>query len=98
MIVRRGDSPVLNQMRDDILEYHPQIRIVDAPNFYNTAIFNECEQMNYLIETLDVWADVHPSLVTLPMEWDYEIPYGIIYSKRPSKAVAEFIDIIRSAS
>ena len=98
MIIRRGDSPVLNQMRDDILEHHPQIRIVDAPHFYDTAIFNECEQMDYLMETLDVWADIHPSLVTLPMEWNYEVPYGIIYSKKPSKAVAEFIDIIQKAS
>ena len=95
MIVRRGDSTVLNQMRDDILGDHPQIRIVDAPNFYDTSIFNECEQMNYLMETLDIWTDIHPSLVTLPMEWTYEIPYGIVYAKNPSNAVKEFIEIIQ---
>ena len=94
MIVKRGDSTVLNQMRDDILEEHPQIRIMDAPNFYDTAIFNECERMNYLMETLDIWADIHPSLVTLPMEWEYEIPYGIVYAKKSSKAVKEFVDVI----
>ena len=94
MIIRRGDSSVLNQMRDDILENHPQIKIVDAPNFYDTSIFNECEQMNYLMETLDIWTDIHPSLVTLPMEWDYEIPYGIVYAKKPSKSVKAFIDVV----
>ena len=97
MIIRRGDSTVLNQMRDDILENHPQIRITDVPNFYDTSIFNECEQMNYIMETLDIWADIHPSLITLPMEWDYEMPYGIIYAKKPSRAVTEFIDIIQNA-
>ena len=96
MIIRRGDSSVLNQMRDDILENHPQIRIVDAPNFYDTSIFNECEQMNYLMETLDIWTDIHPSLVTLPMEWEYEIPYGIVYAKKPSRAVTDFIEIIQN--
>ena len=96
MILRRGDSSVLDQIRDDILENHPRIRIVDAPNFYDTSIFNECEQMNYLMETLDIWADIHPSLVTLPMEWEYEIPYGIVYAKKPSKAVKEFINIIQN--
>ena len=95
MIIRRGDSSVLNQMRDDILENHPQIKIVDAPNFYDTSIFNECEQMNYLMETLDIWKDIHPSLVTLPMEWQYEIPYGIVYAKNPSEAVKDFIAIIQ---
>ena len=97
MIIRRGDSSVLNQMRDDILGNHPRIKIVDAPNFYDTSIFNECEQMNYLMETLDIWTDIHPSLVTLPMEWEYKIPYGIVYAKKPSKAVTEFIDIIQNA-
>ena len=94
MLIKRGDSSVLNQMRDDILEHHPQIRIVDAPNFYDISIFNECEQMNYLMETLDIWADVHPSLVTLPMEWEYAIPYGLIYAKKPSKEVRAFVDVI----
>ena len=97
MIIKRGDSAVLNQMRDDILEHHPQIRIADAPNFYDTSIFNECERMNYLMETLDIWADIHPSLVTRPMEWDYEIPYGIVYAKKPSDAVKKFIEAIQSS-
>ena len=94
MVLKRGDSSVLNQIRDDILDNHPQIRIADVPNFYDTSIFNECEQMNYLMETLDIWADIHPSLVTLPMEWDYEIPYGIVYAKKPSREVKTFVDAI----
>ena len=94
MLIKRGDSTVLNEIRDDILERHPQIRIVDAPNFYDTSVFNECEQMNYLMETLDIWADVHPSLVTLPMEWDYEMPYGIVYAKKPSKSMKAFINAV----
>ena len=94
MLIKRGDSTVLNQMRDDISEKHPQIRIVDTPNFYDTSVFNECEQMNYLMETLDIWADIHPSLITLPLEWEYEIPYGIVYAKKPSKAVKTFVDVI----
>ena len=98
MMIKRGDSTVLNQMRDDILVNHPLIKIVDAPNFYDTSIFNECERMNYLMETLDIWADIHPALVTLPMEWEYEIPYGIVYSRKPSMAVKDFIEIIQNLS
>ena len=97
MMVRRGESAVLNQMRDDILESHPRVKIVDVPNFYDTSIFNECEQMNYLMETLDIWTDIHPSLVTLPMEWEYKVSFGIVYAKKPSKAVSEFINIIQNS-
>ena len=97
MLIKRGDSPVLNDMRDDILRNHAGIKIVDAPNFYDTSIFNECERMNCLMETLDIWADIHPSLVTLPVEWEYEIPYGIVYAKNPSEPVTEFIDVIQKS-
>lgn len=94
MLVKRGESPVLNQIRDDISINHPQIRIIDVPNYYDTSVFNECEQMGYLMETLDIWADIHPSLMTLPMEWEYEMPYGIVYTKKPSRYVAEFVKMI----
>ena len=97
IMIKRGESPVMNQMRDDILENHPNLRIQDTPNFYDTSIFNECEQMNYLMETLDIWTDIHPSLVTLPMEWEYEIPYGIVYAKHPSNTVKKFIKIIQNS-
>ena len=39
---------------------------------------------------------MYPSSVTLPMEWEYEIPYGIVYAKKPSKTIKEFIEIIRN--
>ncbi|MCM1296306.1 MAG: LysR family transcriptional regulator [Muribaculaceae bacterium] len=97
MIIRSSDTPVLSQMRDDISENHPQIKIADVSNFYDTSIFNECERMNYLMETLDIWADVHPSLVTLPMGWEYKMPYGIVYAKSPSKVVRDFIAVVRKS-
>lgn len=96
MMVKRGDSPVLNQIRDEIVTNHPKVKIVDVPNYYDTSIFNECERMNYLMESLDIWEDIHPSLITLPMEWEYEMPYGIVYTKKPSRSVTEFIEVIRS--
>lgn len=94
MLVKRGDSPVLNRLRDEIETSHPKITISDTPHFYDTNIFNECEQTGCLMETLDIWADVHPSIVTIPMTWDYKMPYGIIYAKHPSEAVEAFVEKI----
>ena len=94
MLVKRGDSPVLNKMRDELETEHPQITVIDTPHFYDTSIFNECEQMGCLMETLDIWRDVHPSIVTIPMNWDYKVPYGIVYAKRPSETVTTFISKI----
>lgn len=97
MLIKGGDSPILNQIRRDISNNHHEIKITDIPNHYDTSVFNKCEQMNYLMESLDLWRDIHPSLLTLPMEWEYEMPYGIVYSKKPSKTVEQFIKIIKNA-
>ena len=94
MLIKRGDSPVLNSMRDEILREHAGIEIIDIPNRYDTSIFNECERLNCLMETLDIWVDVHPSLLTLPMEWRYAMPYGIVYAKEPEEAMKAFISRI----
>ncbi|MCM3728822.1 LysR family transcriptional regulator [Neobacillus cucumis] len=98
VLVKRGESLVLDRLRDEIEAKHPEINIIDTPNFYDADVFNKCEQMNYVMETLDIWAEVHPSLVTIPVEWDYEIPFGIVYANEPSKAVMAFIDAINKAN
>ncbi|MCM1400366.1 MAG: LysR family transcriptional regulator, partial [Clostridium sp.] len=95
MLVKRGDSPVLNRLRDEIETKHTKISVLNIPHFYDTNIFNECEQTGCIMETLDIWKDVHPSIVTIPMEWEYKMPYGIVYAKQPSEQVQAFINIIQ---
>lgn len=95
LLVKRGDSPVLNRMRDELEAEHPRITILDTPHFYGTSVFNQCEQLGCVMETLDIWRDVHPSIVTIPMEWDYQMPYGMVYAKRPSQPVRKFVQILR---
>ena len=97
LLIKRGESYVIDAIRDDILRDHQRIEIVDFERYYDISTFNLCEQQGYLMETIDVWAGLHPSLVTVPVNWKYEMPYGILYSKRPSDPVKEFIDIISRA-
>ena len=94
MLLKTEDTPVLTKLWMDIQEHHPEITLVAMDRFYNTDSFNECESSGYLMESMDIWKDVHPGLITLPMEWTYTIPYGIIYSKRSSKIMREFIQHI----
>lgn len=96
MLVKRGDSPELNRLRDEIETKHPNISILDISHFYDTNVFNECEQTGCIMETLDIWKDVHPSIVTIPMEWEYKAYYGIVYAKQPSEPMQAFINIIQN--
>ena len=97
MLVKRGDSSVLNKMRDEIETNHQEITILDTPHIYDTSIFNECEQTSCLVETVDIWKDIHPSIVTIPMNWEYKMPYGIVYAKYPTKTVTTFINKINDS-
>ena len=97
MLVKRGDSPELNRLRDEIETKHPNISILDISHFYDTNVFNECEQTGCIMETLDIWKDVHPSIVTIPMEWGYKTYYGIVYAKQPSEPMQAFINIIQNS-
>lgn len=93
LMVERGDTSYIDALRDDIITNHPEIFIVDVPS-YDTSIFNICERVNHPMITIGTWAEVHPSLVTIPCEWSYTVPYGLIYPCAPSPAVTRFVDIL----
>lgn len=93
MLVREGASPVMDAIRADA-SVHPGVNIVDAPSFYTLNTFNTCAGEGFLMETLDAWEGIHPGIVTLPMEWSYAVPYGIICGKEPASHVASFVDAI----
>lgn len=38
-----------------------------------------------------VWESLHPSLVTVPVDWKYEIPYGVIYALDANAETRAFI-------
>lgn len=95
MMVRRGDSPSVDRVRDEI-ERHPAIRIEDTPQFYDLEVFNRCVQTRQPLMTLDCWADVHPSLVTLPVDWDFTIPYGLLYQLDPVPDVARLVELAKA--
>ena len=98
LLVKRGESYLLDEMRDEIHRIHTSVHVVDFDGYYDLSAFNLCEQRGYLMETLDMWATLHPSLTTTPVNWDYEMPYGIIYAKTPSDTVKTFIDAISKAT
>lgn len=96
MMVKQGDSDTVDAIRAEILK-HPQIHIADAPQFYDIEVFNQCEQSQNLMVTIECWKDVHPALVTLPVDWDHPIPYGILYAKEPDADVTHFIETVKKA-
>lgn len=97
MLVKQGSSPIMDQIRSEISNNHPEMSIVDAPGFYSIETFNDCERRSVLMETLVAWDGLHPGFVTLPMEWGHRVPYGMLYAKEPSAAMADFVSLVEKA-
>lgn len=97
LLVARGISPTLDRLRADIARDHPGVRVLDAPGYYDMEVFNRCEQAGYLMECPEIWKGVHPSLVTVPVDWDYALPFGIVAAKRPLPAFRQFLEALGGA-
>lgn len=91
MMVRKGDSGVNDFLRHELEQQHPQIRIEDTQQFYDLSVFNRCAESGRVLLTIECWRDVHPGLVTIPVDWAYSIPYGLLYSLEAPDDVRRFV-------
>ena len=92
MMVKKGDSGVNDFLRNDLERNHPQIVIEDTPQFYDLSVFNRCAETGNVLLTIECWQDVHPGLVSIPVNWDYSIPYGLLYSLNAPDDVKRFVE------
>lgn len=95
MLIHRGWSKYVDILRDNLWEYHTQINIIDF-DFYNVEVFNRCENSNNVLLAIENWSGVHPLIKIIPVEWDYGIPFGLLYSTEPSKKVSKLLKAIKS--
>lgn len=95
MMVKEGDSGVNDFLRNDLRKNHPKINIEDTPMFYDLSVFNKAAETGKVLLTIECWQDVHPALVSIPVNWDYTIPYGILYSNNAPDSVLKFIESVK---
>lgn len=95
MMVKRGDSDVNDLLRNDLEKHHPKIHIEDTPQFYDLSVFNRCAETGNVLLTIECWQDVHPGLISIPVNWDYSIPYGLLYSLDAPEDVLRFVEAVK---
>ena len=96
MMVKKGDSGTNDMIRAYLSKYHPQIRLEDTPPFYDMSVFNRCAETGNVLLTLECWTEVHPALVSIPVDWDYTISYGLLYSLNPTGDVRRFVETVET--
>ncbi len=97
LLMRRGWSRYVDRLRDDLWQNHSRVNIVDF-DFYSLNIFNRCENSNDVLLAIPGWESVHPLLKVIPVDWDHNIPYGLLHSPSPSPTVRRFLDAAKTVS
>lgn len=96
MMVRPGDSGTNDFIRNDLEKNHPEIQIEDTPPFYDLSVFNRCAETGKILLTIECWQEVHPGLISIPVNWDYSIPYGLLYSIHAPEDVLKFVQAAKN--
>ena len=97
MVIRRGWSRYMDEVRDELSRDHPAVRIVDF-DFYDVEVFNRCEQQKNIMLVIEKWSCVHPMMKVLPVRWDHAIPFGILHPPEPSPMLKRFLDAVRQVT
>lgn len=97
LLMHRDWSHYVDLLRDEIWKNHPQIHIVDF-DFYDVNIFNRCENGGDVLLAIPGWANVHPLLKMIPVNWEHGIPYGILHAPEPSPVVRRFLKAAQEAA
>ena len=88
-----GVSKEMDAFRNHIKNNYPTIQIVESKR-YDLDTFMLCEVNGYILITQPVYTDIHNNLVTLPLETNYTLPYGLMYANNPTSATKKFIGAI----
>lgn len=91
MFISKGWK-IMDQIRRNLILQG--IRPIDF-DFFNLNAFNKAVKENVPIMAIDGWENIHPLLKIIPVEWEYTIPFGIMYSLKPTKQVEKFISLVK---
>lgn len=89
-----GVSSEMDQFRAEIQQGHPTIQIIDSP-YYGVDTFTLCEMNPYVLVSQEIYADIHPNLISIPLETNHTLPYGLMYANTPTPATARFMDAVK---
>ncbi|MCM1088651.1 MAG: LysR family transcriptional regulator [Muribaculaceae bacterium] len=94
MIIHRGWSRFMDEVRDELSRNHLPVNLLDF-GFYDMDVFNQCERQKNVMLVIEKWSCVHPMMKVIPVDWEYAIPFGILYPPHPTKMLERFLDAVR---
>ena len=94
MIMSSGRSPYNDLLSAEIRNY-PAIQTIEVQAPYTMDTFNRCAEENSCIVIPECWRNIHPSLVSVPLQEDFLLPYGVIASAFPDENAGRFLEVLK---
>ena len=95
MMMKRENSPINDALRARFEDVRPRIIVEDVTPNYTLGLFNRCAQEGFLLLSLEIWRDVHPDLVHIPLDVPDNVPCGFVYHEDPAGDARLFLDAVR---
>lgn len=95
LMVPRGISHKNDLLRDRMEKELSHCQILETPGRYSLDTFNAAIDKNAALINLTPWEDIHPGLVSIPLQTDITVDYGILAAKNAPSQVKEFLSTIR---
>lgn len=89
------ESIGVRKLTNFLTENYPKIHIINTSNYFSPNTFNE--NADNLVLTRESFTNFSSSHVIIDVDWNFMSPYGIIYAKRPSNKMQQFIQAIKEA-
>lgn len=94
MMHARGVSKADDLLRDYLETHEPLIEILDFP-YYGHELILKAALDNAVLLAIREFAFDSPCVVYIPTDWDFPFERGIIYRKKCSPEVQDFIDMAK---
>lgn len=90
LLANRGLNPYTDPVWNELESMYPQIHLKGV-DYIDIHLFNQLVTSQELLLSAECWDSVHPLLTTIPVDWSFTMPYGLIYSKNPSPELLQFL-------
>ena len=96
-IIRRGNSVLADEFRNYIENDRKELNVnIEEIFSYTMDVYNRCAKNDGMLLGMGSDMNIHPLLKRIPINWDKQSPFGLLYAKEPRKFVKEFIEKIES--
>lgn len=95
LIPVKGFNKNFDMLREDMRAFHKKIHLTDIP-FYDKRYFDAVKE-GALMVSCPLWEDFASDLQQKKVIWNYDIRYGLVYSKQKTEKTERFVQAVASA-